>query len=116
MGKFKKGLFLGAVLGAGAALMNTTKKGKEVRDKMLDNAAEVYVDLKDKISKSKTWKDMKKKDFVVLVEEMVDKYAVKNGMADKTKKAVVKLVSTQWKNLQEELHKDCKKKDCKTCK
>lgn len=105
MGKFNKGLFLGGLLGASLALMNTTKKGKEVKEKMLDNAAEIYVELRDKMMASKTWEKMTKQDFVVMAQEAVEKYAIKNGLADKTKKMITKLVSTQWKNLQHELNK-----------
>src|SRR3989344_7651710 len=112
MGKFKKGLLLGGIIGAGATLMSTTKKGKAISEQLLDNAAEVYIELQEKISKSKTWKDMKKKDFVVMAEELMDKYAIKNGLAEKTKKTLIKLVSTQWDNLQAELHKNCGK-ECK---
>lgn len=105
MGKFNKGLLLGGLLGAGLALMNTTKKGKEIKEKLLDNAAEIYVELKDRMMASKTWEKMTKQDFVVMAQEAVEKYAIKNGLADKTKKMIMKLVSTQWKNLQSELHK-----------
>lgn len=117
MGKFNKGLFIGGLLGASLALMNTTKKGKEIKDKLLDNAAEVYVELRDKMMDSKTWERMSKNDFVVLAQEAVDKYAIKNGLADKTKKMIVKLVSTQWANLQNELHKrECGDECCGECK
>jgi gas vesicle protein len=113
MGKFNKGLFIGGLLGAGLALMNTTKKGKEVKEKMLDNAAEIYVDLRDKMMASKTWEKMTKQDFVVMAQEAVEKYAVKNGLADKTKKMITKLVSTQWESLQHELHKVACSGECK---
>ena len=112
MGRFNKGLLVGGLLGAGLALMNTTKKGKEVKDKLFDNAAEIYVELKDKMMASETWERMTKQDFVVMAQEAVEKYAVKNGLADKTKKVITKLVSTQWKNLQNELHKATCKGEC----
>jgi gas vesicle protein len=107
MGKFKKGLFLGGLLGAGLTWLNTTKKGREVREKLLDHSAEVYLELKDKVLASETWDKMTKKDFIAMARETVDKYAVKNGLADKAKKSVVKLVGTQWGQLQKEV---CKKK------
>lgn len=107
MGKFKKGLFLGSLLGASMVWMGTTKKGKEVKEKLMDQAAEVYLDLKDKVMASDTYNKMTKSDFVEMARETVDKYAVQNGLADKTKKMMTKLVSTQWNNLQKEFHKDC---------
>ena len=108
MGRFNKGLLLGGLLGAGLALMNTTKKGKEVKEKLLDGAAEIYVELRDQMMASKTWERMSKNDFVVLAQEAVEKYAIKNGLALKTKKMITKLVSAQWKNLQNELNKNKK--------
>ncbi|OGH59962.1 MAG: hypothetical protein A2725_01870 [Candidatus Magasanikbacteria bacterium RIFCSPHIGHO2_01_FULL_33_34] len=108
MGKFKKGIFLGGLLGASMVWMSTTKKGKEVKEKLLDGAAEVYVDLKEKIESSEAYAKMTKHDFVNMVRETVDKYAVQNGLADKTKTMMTKLVSAQWSNLQGQLHKKCK--------
>lgn len=112
MGKFNKGLIVGGLVGAGLALMNTTKKGKEVKEKLLDNAAEIYMELRDKMMKSKTFEKMTKHDFVVMAQEAVDKYAIKNGLAEKTKKTIMKLVSTQWANLQNEFDKMTSGDEC----
>lgn len=108
MGKFKKGLFLGGLLGASMVWLNTTKKGREVKGKLLDQAADIYLDLKDKVMQSQALDKLSKQDFVVMVKEAVDKYAVQNGMADKVKNMVTKLISTQWNNLQKELQKRTK--------
>lgn len=96
MGKFKKGLFLGGLLGAGLVWMSTTKKGREVREKVLDYAAEVYSDVKDKVMASGGWDKMTKSKYIKLVRETVDTYAVKNGLARNVKNMVVKLVANQW--------------------
>ncbi len=61
MGKFKKGLFMGGLLGAGMMWLNTTKKGKETRDKLIDQSAEVYALLKDNILASDQYKNLYKK-------------------------------------------------------
>ncbi|MDP2692385.1 MAG: hypothetical protein Q8O88_01950 [bacterium] len=108
MGNFKKGLFLGGLFGASMVWMGTTKKGREVKEKLMDGAAEVYLDVKDKIESSDAFDKMTKYQFVGMARDAVDKYAVQNGLADKTKKMMTKLVSTQWKNLQKEVHKNCK--------
>jgi len=105
MGKFKKGLCLGGLLGAGMMWLNTTKKGKEMRDEMLDHAAEVYVGLKDKILASSKYKDLTKHEYVKMAQELVNKYAVENGLAENVKKMVEKLVVAQWKNLKGEMKK-----------
>jgi len=99
MGKFKKGLFLGGLFGAAMMWLNTTKKGKNVRKQLVDNAADVYDDLSEKIMASESWKNMTKTKYVKMAQEYVDKYAIENGLADSTKKMVKKLVVSQWGNL-----------------
>lgn len=102
---FKKGLFFGGLLGAGLMWLSTTTKGKEVREQILDYAADVYVKLKVEIMKSKTFKDLNKNEYVKKVKEYVDKYAIENGMAENVKNMVIKLVSAQWRNIEQELKK-----------
>ena len=105
MGKFKKGLFFGGLLGAGLMWLNTTKKGKEMRDEMLDHAAEIYVGLKDQILTSDKYKKITKHEYVKMAQQLVNKYAVENGLADNIKKMVEKLVIAQWNNLKGEMKK-----------
>ena len=105
MGKFKKGLFFGGLLGAGLMWLNATKKGKELRDEMLDHGAEVYVKLKEKVLSSNQYKDLTKNQYVKMAHEYVNKYAIDNGLADNVKKMVEKLVVAQWKNLKGEMKK-----------
>ncbi len=49
MGSFKKGLFLGGLLGAGLVWLNTTVKGKQIREKILVHADALYIELKESI-------------------------------------------------------------------
>lgn len=103
MGKFKKGLCLGGLLGAGLVWLNATKKGKEVRDNMLDQAADIYAGLKEKIMASDQYKKMTKNQYVKLVKEYVDKYAIDNGLAESVKNMITKVVVAQWNKLKKEL-------------
>ncbi len=103
MGKFKKGLFLGGLLGAGLMWLSTTKKGKEVREQMLDHAAEIYVKLKEEVINSPQYTDLTKNKYVQLVREYVDKYAIQNGLAENVKNMVVKVLNAQWDKLREEI-------------
>jgi len=105
MGKFKKGLFLGALLGASMTWMSTTKKGRETRDQLLDFSGEVYEAVRSKILESDAWKKMSKQDFVRIVHEVVDTFAVKYEWATSVKEMIVKVVTSQWKNLQKEIQK-----------
>lgn len=99
MGNFKKGLFLGGLLGAGLMWLNVTKKGKEVRDQILDYAADVYTDIKGKVTSSDQWKTMTKNKYYKIVEEAVNKYAVENDLVDSVRDMVERVVKAQWNKL-----------------
>ena len=99
MGKFKKGLFVGGLLGAGLTWLNTTKKGRETREKILDYAAEVYTQVKEKVMASGGWDKMTKAKYVKIVKQVVDTYAIDNGLAANVKTTVGKLVASQWKRV-----------------
>ena len=105
MGKFKKGFFFGALLGTGLMWMNTTQKGRQAKEQLVDHAAEVYAGVKDKVMESGAWEKMTKQGFVAAVRDAVDAYGKDHKMAKQTKEFLVKLVSTQWSNLQKEIKK-----------
>lgn len=99
MGTFKKGLFFGGLLGAGLMWLNTTKRGKEFRDTIVKYAAEVYEEVKTKITSSKQWEKLTKNQYVKMVEEVVNKYAVENDLSDNIRNMVEKVVKAQWKKV-----------------
>lgn len=99
MGKFKHGMVLGGLLGAGLVWLNTTKKGREVREQILDHSAEVYTRVKDEIVKSDALEQLSKNEYVKKVQAAVDKYAVETGLAQTAKKTVKKIVSAQYDRL-----------------
>ncbi len=102
MGTFKKGLFFGGILGAGLMWLNTTKRGKEMRDHLLEYAADVYEEVKVKITSSKQWEKLTKNEYVRTVEEVVNKYAVEHDLSDKVRDVVEKVVKAQWKKIKGE--------------
>lgn len=85
--------------------MNATKKGRAMRDTLLDQAADIYAEVKQRMLDSDAWDKMTKQKYVATVREVVDKYAIKNGLADNVKNMVVKIVAGQWKTIQAELKK-----------
>lgn len=97
MGRFKKGTVLGGILGAGIMWLFTTKKGREVRSQIIDIAAKLYPQVKQKVTSSGGWKKMNKSKYMKIVQEVVDKYAVKTGLSKKTKTMVTKLLNSQFK-------------------
>ena len=98
MGKFKHGLFLGGLLGAGLVWLNVTKKGKQVRDELMDSATNVYTDVKKKILASEGWDKMTKTKYYKFVEQTVNKYAVENDLLDSMRDMIERVVKAQWKN------------------
>ncbi|MDD2656716.1 MAG: hypothetical protein PHQ18_04090 [Patescibacteria group bacterium] len=105
MGKFKHGLFLGGLLGAGLVWLNATKKGKEVRNDLMDNAATVYAEVKEKVISSEGWDKMTKTKYYKFVEQTVNKYAVENDLLDSMRDMIERVVKAQWKNLSKEAPK-----------
>lgn len=99
MGRFKKGLFLGGLFGAGLMWLNVTKKGKQVRSQLLDHGAEVYAQVKQKLEESGAMDKLTKNKYVATVKEVVDKYAEKLGLEDNVKKMLGKLVGAQYKTV-----------------
>jgi len=102
MGSLKKGMFIGALIGAGLVWLNTTKKGKEVREQILNTASDAYEKLKGEIKGSKQYQNLTKSEYVRMARKYVDKYAIENGLADNVKNMVMKIVTAQWNNLKSE--------------
>ena len=76
---------------------------------MLDYAAEVYTQVREKIVSSDAYENMTKNQYVAYVKEVVDRYAVQNKLAENVKKMVIRLVSGQWDLIEKELKKKRKK-------
>lgn len=99
MRKFNKGLVVGGFLGAGLMWLNTTKKGRDFRAQIMEAAHTVYEQIEEEILSSKQWDTMTKSAFVKRVQELVNTYAIENGMADSVKKLVEKIVVSQFASL-----------------
>lgn len=105
MGKFKHGLLAGGLLGAGMMWLNTTKKGRAMRSEIMEAAHEVYGRVKEQMMASDQWETMSKHAFVQKVTEIVNTYAIENGLADNVKNLVIKVVSSQYQNIKKEMKK-----------
>lgn len=102
MGKIKKTLVLGGLLGAGLVWLTGTKKGKEVREQILDYSADIYMDVKKKVEKMDKKYNVSKSAFTKMVKETADTYFEKNPMAAAVKDVILKTVVSQWEHLKEE--------------
>ncbi len=78
MGKFKKGIFLGGLLGAGLMWLNATPKGKEMRSKLMESMNPLYEELKESL---KQLEGPTKEMYDALVYRAVEEYTTKKEMA-----------------------------------
>ena len=102
MGRFKKGLFFGGLLGAALTWLNVSPKGKEYRDKLLGHVEPLYNELKESIKKLEgPTRDM----YDALVERAVQEYALKKDMAVDMKNNLIKELKRKWVEVQKELTK-----------
>ncbi|MDD2757763.1 MAG: hypothetical protein PHD72_00095 [Patescibacteria group bacterium] len=100
MGRFKKGLVLGGILGAGLMWLNATVKGKEYRAKILAHLDPLYNELKESIKKLE---GPTREMWDALVERAVEEYAAKKEMAMDMKNNLIKELQKKWDNLEKEI-------------
>lgn len=105
MGRFKKGALFGGILGAALVWLNTSTKGKKYRNQLFDQAADVYRDVESRVRESDAFDSMTKNKYVSIVKDVVEKYAIENGLAENTKNMIVKLVSNQWSAIKKQKKK-----------
>jgi len=91
---------MGGILGASLMWLNTSKRGREVRDDILDRSAEVYAQVKERVLASGALERMKKNEYVKVVKETVDRYAKEHKIVGTTRRLIEKIVASQWKDLQ----------------
>ena len=102
MGNFKKGIFLGGLLGAGLMWLNATPKGKEMRAKILEYGEPMYNELKESL---KQLEGPTKEMYDALVDRAVEELAAKKEMADDVKATLVRNLKKRWKELEKEIRK-----------
>jgi len=102
MGRFKKGLVVGGLLGAGLMWLNATVKGKEYRAKILAHLDPLYNELKESIKKLE---GPTKEMWNALVERAVEEYGAKKELAMDIKNNLVRELQKKWENLEEEIKK-----------
>ncbi len=102
MGNFKKGLFIGGLLGAAAMWLNATPKGREMRAKMMEQVNALYGELKASLAQLE---GPTKEMYDALVERAVAEYAAKKEMADDMKNMLIKKLKKKWCELEKEIKK-----------
>jgi len=102
MGRFRKGLLLGGLVGAALMWLNATPKGKEMRAKLLDHVNALYGELKESL---KQLEGPTKEMYDALVERAVAEYAAKKELAVEMKNMLIKELKRKWKEMEKEIKK-----------
>lgn len=97
MGRFNKGVIIGSILGASTVWMNTTKQGKEVKEKLKDHAQEAFDELKEKLSESDLMDRVK---YDARVKKVVAEFTKRKDLPAKAGKILESILQSQWKRLQ----------------
>ncbi len=100
MGRFKKGLFLGGLMGAALMWLNATPKGKEMREKIAAHLEPLFNELTLSL---KQLEGPTKEMYDALVERAVAEYAAKKELADDVRQQLVRQLRKRWSKLQHEL-------------
>lgn len=102
MGMFKKGLFLGGLMGAALMWLNVTPKGKEMRAKLLEHVNALYGQLRESL---KQLEGPTREMYDALVERAVEEYAAKKEMAMEMKDQLIRELKKKWQGLEKEIKK-----------
>lgn len=100
MGRFKKGLFLGGLVGAAAMWLAATPKGKEMRSKIKMHLDPLFQELQASL---KQLEGPTKEMYDALVERAVEEYAAKKELALEVKASLLKELKKRWKDIQNSL-------------
>lgn len=101
MGNFKKGLFLGGLVGAALMWLNATPKGKEMRAKLVLHLEPLYVELKASL---KQLEGPTKEMYDALVERAVEEYGAKKQLAGEMRNVLMRELKKKWHELEKELN------------
>lgn len=97
---FKKGLILGGLLAAGAAVgFAMTEEGQELTEELKKDLKMLAKHLRKNLSKLE---DVTKDNFDELVTTVVDEYAAKKELALGTKKALTTALKAKWAEMEAE--------------
>lgn len=97
MGRFKKGIFLGGLLGAALMWLNATPKGREMRAKLADHLEPLFNELAVSL---KQLEGPTKEMYDALVERAVAEYGARKELAEEVKSHLIRELKKRWKTLQ----------------
>lgn len=107
---------MGGILGAGLIWLTSTKKGKEVREQILDYSHDIYQKLEKKLRDSGVVGKISESMFVKRAKEMVDEYSEQKNIPAAMKAIVLQTVLSQWETFQKKMENPAKEKLKKSLK
>lgn len=100
MGRFKKGLLLGGLIGGVLTWLNVSPRGKEYRDKIISHIEPLYSELRMSLKKLE---GPTREMYDALVERAVEEYAIKKELAVDMKNNLIRELKKRWAELEEEI-------------
>lgn len=98
--KFKKGLILGGILAAAAAVgFALTKEGQQLTEELQKDLKPLYKQLKKSLHRLE---DVTKESFDKMAEIVVEEYVEKKELASDAKKALLVALQAKWHEMEEE--------------
>ncbi|MDO8626042.1 MAG: YtxH domain-containing protein [Candidatus Magasanikbacteria bacterium] len=102
MGRFRKGLILGGLMGAALTWLNATPRGKEFRAKLAEHLNPLFEELKASL---KQLEGPTREMYEALVERAVEEYALKRQMAEEMKVQLTRQLKKKWHEIKKDLEK-----------
>lgn len=100
MGNFKRGLFLGGIIGALLMWLNATPKGKEMRAKLAAHLEPLFNELKTSL---KQLEGPTREMYDALVERAVAEYGSRKQLGEEIKDQLVRQLKKRWGQIEKSL-------------
>ena len=83
--------------------LNATKKGRLLRDEILDQSALIYSRVLKQIQDSESWEQLTKHKYVLMVKEVLNSYALEHDLPLRVKNTILSVLTNQWTRLKKDL-------------
>ncbi len=100
--KFKKGLILGGILAAVAAVgfvINKSKEGQQLTEELQKDLKTLAKDVRKSLNKLE---DVTKEDYKELVNTIVEDYTQKKELVNDAKNVLITSLQAMWQEMEEE--------------
>jgi gas vesicle protein len=96
MGRFKKGLFLGGLIGAGLMWLGVTPRGKELRARVREHLDPLFIEIQEAM---KQLEGPTREMYEALVDRVVEEYGARKHLAYDIKDGLVRELKKRWEDV-----------------